>query len=411
MFRHTFKEPNGGVEVCIDGVCLAHNLVISAPVPRDQQPRTYLVVAYTDVRKACGGNLTPEEFVKPEIWSLRLKDKIDPLLQGTSKDKPAYNIYFGVTDVYRAKNQLFAILQPNEQALGADDSAFVLSLRFQDQDLAQDVSAKGIEQIPLIDPISAQHKTDQEILVPPGGTKQVREVDQFKASIYHYLGRDFSLSGNQVLSTNRLDTAAKLELDLHKVLPGQDVYKGTSYQPVSLVVGGTANQIFTQQVVRVGIDVRAYYRHMLKGYIPNDDLEDFYIPPYPIEKVQDIPWFGISLFGSYIARRDDRVVDAGPSRFYSYLKPQFSFVVSKLKDSDKFIRSGFGIDAMLKAWIFLNGRENAGNNLHTIEDYAHLFATVKFGKQQAYFGYEWGTNEANGFRPARGWTVGIDLKF
>jgi hypothetical protein len=314
---------------------------------------------------------------------------------------------FGITNTYNEQNQLYAFIKLN-RACPSSGASFVLHYKTSNgHSYKQNVAAEKESNTPILNPLSAQHKGSQDIL----NSNKKQAVDEFSFDTSIPVGLNLRLVGSQVISSNNFDTAAKFEADLQKTV--QDTYTiSNGYRPIMFTLGATANQAFTNKVVLGGIEARIYSRRPLAGYINRSELQELFVPPFPIEKVGNMPWVGISLIGSYVAERDKHIVTPGNSRFYSYLKPQVSMVIDQLRGSSTLLPSGLGLDLGAKAWIFLSGRENAGADVHNIEYHAHALLTLKFGSsQKGYFGYEIGTNEANGFSRNQGWALGLNLQF
>ena len=400
----------------------------------DLTPKSYLVVPFAKVFHAVRGlfgfdpnnlsDLRPATlaslvFVTKEHWSIKQvqgEEEVniplitDVLAKNPKSKAPAFNITFGIANIYGEKNQLYAYIEFLNGACPPSGGPFMLTFNsgtgtaFQ-----QSVNADKWTVDPIINPMSAQHKNAQPLLSslakPP-----TAPVDEFLVNVNYPLGVNLHFVGLQELSSNPKDTTAVVQGDFEKVI--QNNYTiSNGFQPVGFSLGAASNEAFTNKIIRGGMFMRVYSKRPLAGFIERSEYEDLYVPPFPVEKVGNMPWVGVAVNGSYIAERDKRISNQASSRFYSYVKPEASLVIDQLRGSNAIIPSGLGLDLDGKVWYFLFGRESVGFHVRQTESYAHALLTLKFGNSKGYFGFEVGSNEANGFLKQQGWVLGLNLQF
>jgi len=438
FFNGTFNRPKGGLYRISLYVPEAKGLpdnridvdTVSSKVQLwtvDLTPKTYLVVPFAQIynlsKEAFGFDAANPTGSKPGLfaslsfitfahWHITriegsgVTSEI-PFKQDAEPRDQAFSITFGIANTYGQYNQLFAFIKLNRACPSSGGTFKVQFDTGKGTTYEQTVTADKEPVYPLVNPTSAQHKSAQAVL----NSKTKPAVDEFLVDLNIPMATNLHLVGSQEISSNNYDTSATYEADFLKVI--QNSYTvSNGYQPLGFFLGGTANQLFTNKVIRGGMYGKTYFRKPLAGFIERGDLADLYVPPFPIEKAGNMPWMGINIDGSYIAERDPRISPEGNSRFYTYIKPEASMVIDQLRGSATLIPSGIGLDLDGKAWWFLSGRENAGNNVRATEYYAHVLFTLKFGtSNKGYFGYEIGTNEANGFQRTQGWAIGLNLKF
>jgi hypothetical protein len=418
FFRNTFEK--SPFKVRDDkGHPLAESVVCDQVAREDLTNRIYIVVPFNKVYKAFDQAITPDQFCNAAIWkvySLKSTGEEAELgcvpvadLEKHEPDEdvdPKFALLFGSTNVQTLESQLYCYIRLNSAAIPSKATDFKVSIEYGGNSFVQKVKFDGSAKRPVFDPLSAQHKTDAEVL----DSDAPQELDQFKIGLDLPLTNTLALTGLEVLSTRSLDTLSRVELNARYVLPNAS-HSGRSFNPLSLVLGFASNQAFTHQIASAGVDVRLHYRGILKLFKDKDDVKALYEPPFDQNGYTDVPWFGIGVFGSHVLRADTRVLPEGRSRNFTYAKAQFALPVEDILATDGWVRHGLGLDVGGKLWWFIDGKESAGENVRTLESYMHAFVTVKFGSQKVYAGYEAGTNEASGFKRTSGWTVGIDLRF